>query len=144
MPEIKINDRNFNAEIVTAIEAGINKYLANSFKYSPFRLALNLFKNANPKLIYQIREVVQNDINHFMMNISGYDPTIFVAEGALTAKGKQMLKICYNIGIHLLRDQLNVKLAFKALYNHNVRLQIYDYILEVTYRSASRIIHNKN
>ncbi len=35
MPEIKINDRNFNAEIVTAIEAGINKYLANSFKYSP-------------------------------------------------------------------------------------------------------------
>ena len=144
MKEIQINNRDFGADIVKAIEAGINKHLAKSIKYSPFRLAFNLFKNANPKLMYQIREMVKNDLNNSFVNIAEYDATIFISGTDFTAKGKQILNIAYNIGIHLLRDQLNVKLAFKALYNNNVRLQIYDYVLDATYRSVSRVTHNTN
>lgn len=144
MQEISLENRDFTTEIVRAIESGVNKHLNKSIKYSPFKLAFNLFKNANPKIMYQVRLMVRDDLSNSFLNISDYKPEIFMQNSEFTAKGQQMLKISYNIGIHLLRDQLNVKTAFKALYNHNVRLQIYDYVLEATYRSARRIIHNKN
>jgi len=142
MKEVNLHERDFPTEIVKAIETGINKHLDSSFKYSPFKLAFNLFKRSNPRLMDQVRGMVRNDIQVTIAQIQGYNPEVFMSGGILTIKGKQMLKISYNIGIHLMRNQLNVLMAFKALTNSAVRNQIYTYILQVTQRSVSSVLHS--
>jgi len=142
MQEVNLQQRDFPTEIVKAIEAGVNRHLNNSLVYSPFKMAFNLFKKANPRLMDQIRGIVRNDIHTTLSQIPGYNPGIFLMNDQITPKGKQMLKISYNIGIHLMKKQLNVMMAFKALYNAPVRNQVYTYILQVTQRSVSRIMHS--
>ena len=134
--------RDFATEIVIAMERGVDKYLAASIKYAPFRIFYNLFKKANPILMDQIRGAVRNDVYNVITAIPGFSFEVFLVDDELQPKGKQLLQICYNIGIHILKKQLNVRMAFKVVTNSHVRNQIYSYILNVVERSTSRILHN--
>ena len=137
------NDRDFSVEIVKAIESGINKHLDVSVIYSPFKMFYLLFKKANPALIDQIRGKVRNDIYNKLVQIPGFQFEIFLNNNEITSKGGQLLKISYNIGIHILKKQLTVITAFKAITNAHVRNQTYNYILSVVERSASRVLHHE-
>jgi|TARA_Y100000389_G_C17469290_1_gene528761 hypothetical protein len=117
-------------EITKLIEAGINKHIKSSFLYSPFRITLDLFKKSNPNTIRQVRSYVAQDIENILKNINNYDEEIFLYEGGFSNKGQEVRKLAYNIGIRLMKNKLNTRLAFKALRNNEIRQEIYNYILE--------------
>jgi len=122
--------KNLQTEIVKALEDGFNKHLNRSIIYSPFRLFFNLFKKSNPKSIERAREIIREDVFHIMSEVVGFDESVFlVKQNQFTPKGKELLKKCYNIGIRILKKDLTVMLAFKALRNHELREEIYQDIL---------------
>jgi hypothetical protein len=135
------NDKDLFIEIVKAIEAGVNKHLGNSMLYSPFKVFFNLFKRANPNLMNNIRGRVRNDIYNRLTHISGFNTEVFLIDNNLTDKGHNLLKICYNLGIHFLKKELTVVSAFKVVTNHHFRSHMYNHILDLVSRSASRVLH---
>ncbi len=136
--------RDIPQEIVKAFEAGIDNYLARSIKYSPFRLFYNMFKRSNPQLVSQVREMFRNDILEKLLEIPDFNPGAFVQGEELTIKGKKLLQICYNIGIHLLKKRLNVVTAFRVIQNADFRHQIYTYVLQTVKRTTSQVLHTHN
>ena len=134
-------EKDLSIEIVRAIEAGINKYLNNSIVYSPFKLFYNLFKRANPNAMDSIRGRVRNDIYNRLIRIEGFNFEIFLINNEFTDKSKGLLKICYNIGIHFLKKELNVVTAFRVISNANFRSHMYNHMLDLVERSASRVLH---
>ena len=135
------NDKDLFIEIVKAVEAGVNKHLDNSIVYSPFKIFLNLFKRANPNLMNNIRGKVRNDIYDRLTYISGFNAEVFLVDNNLTDKGRNLLKICYNLGIYFLKKELTVVSAFKMVSNKHFRSHMYNHILDLLVRSASRILH---
>jgi hypothetical protein len=126
-----MTEKNLQAEIVQALEAGFNTHLNRSFVYSPFRLFFNLFTKTNPKSIDNARQIIREDVWEIISAIDGFDQSIFlVRQNQLTPKGKELLKKCYNIGIRVLKQELTVTLAFKALRSYELRQEIYRHILE--------------
>ncbi len=115
-------------ELTKLVEAGINKHLNSSIKYSPLKIAFNLFKKANPNTINQVREIITQDIEEMLINIENYHEDDFVSDGEFTTKGQMARKIAYNIGINLLKKELNVTTAFRATRSREVRERIYRYI----------------
>jgi hypothetical protein len=139
--EIAEEIKYFSTEITTAIEDGINHHLSCSFFYSPFRLALSLFKKANPKLMNQIRRFVRDDIERILLEIPNYDETAFIKNNELSIKGAEGYKVSFNLGVHLMKNKINVKMAFRAIRDNETRNQIYDYILRMTRKSIDRIVN---
>ncbi len=135
--------KDFPTEIVTAIESGINDYLGRSFLYSPFKLAFGLFKKANPKMMNRVRELVRNDVEQILLQIPRYSPELFVRHNELTPDGEQGYKISFNLGVHLMKNKLNLSLAFKVLRDIETRGQVYDYVLRMTRKSIDRIINGE-
>ena len=135
-------NRDLCSEIVKAIETGINKYLDQSIKYTPFRLFYHMFRAANPNLMNNVRSHVRNDIYNRVTNINDFDPVVFIKNDVITPKGKQLLKISFNIGIHLFKKDLTVVSAFKVVTNANFRNHIYNHLLDVVTRSVSMVLHH--
>lgn len=124
------NDLTFlSSELTKIIEAGIERELNQSVFYSPFRLFYKLFKKANPALIERVREILANDIQDTLINAEGWHKEVFINEKYLSDAGDLLIKKCYNIGIRLVKKRLSVKLAFKAVINHDLQQEIYNYIL---------------
>jgi hypothetical protein len=137
--------QNLEFKIVQALEDGFNKHLKRSFVYSPFRLFFNLFKKANPKSVEQARQILREDILKIISSIEGFNQAIFlVKQTQLTPKGKEMLKKCYNIGIRILKYELTVTLAFKALRDHNLLQDIYENILKEVQEVVAAMIAPKD
>lgn len=126
----EISQITLSQEITKLIEAGINKHIKSSFLYSPFRIALDLFKKSNPNTMRQVRSYVAQDIENILQNIEHYNEEIFLYEGGFSSKGQEVRKLAYNIGIRLMKNHINTRIAFKALRNNEVRQEIYSYILE--------------
>ncbi len=131
---------NFAKDLTKLIEAGINKHLNSSFLYSPLKVAYNIFKKSNPNIINQTREYIAQDIEKMLTSIDNYKENIFVNQSRLTRKGEMARKIAYNIGINLLKKELNVRTAFKATRNREVREQIYRYIFTNLHQAIEFLI----
>jgi hypothetical protein len=126
-----MSEKNLQTEIVKALEAGFNKHLNRSIVYSPFRLFFNLFKKSNPKSIERVRVMIVEDVLEIISALEGFSEAIFlVKQNQFTPKGKELLKKCYNIGIRILKNDLTVMLAFKALRDSELRQEIYQGVLE--------------
>ena len=138
-----MSDRDISLEIVKAMESGVHKHLDNSVSYMPFKLFYAIFRAANPKMMDQVRGIVRNDIYNKLVSIPDFDFSAFTLGQEITPKGKQLLTIAHNIGIHLLKKDLNVVSAFKMVTNADFRNHIYSYILDLVGRSASRVLHQK-
>ncbi len=124
-------EKNLQTEIVQALETGFNTHLNRSFIYSPFRLFFNLFKKSNPKSVENARQIIREDIFEIISAIDGFDQSLFlVKQNQLTPKGKELLKKCYNIGIRILKKELTVTLAFRALRDYELLQEVYNHILE--------------
>ena len=121
------------------MEAGVNKYLQQSVKYTPFKLFYNIFSRSNPKLMDQVRGTVRNDIYNILANIPAFKFENFIAANEVQHKGKRLLQISHNIGIYLLKKKLNVRSAFKVVTNYHMRNQVYGYILTAIERSAAKV-----
>lgn len=135
-------NRDYSMEIVKAIESGVHKHLDSSITYTPFKLFYAIFKATNPKMMNNVKGVVRNDIYNRVTAIPDFDFNVFINGAELTPKGKQLLQISFNIGIHLLKKDLNVASAFKVVTNAAFRSHIYSYVLDVVSRSASRVLHH--
>ncbi len=137
-----MTEKNLQIEIVKALEDGFNKHLNRSIIYSPFRLFFSLFKKSNPKLMERAREIIRKDVLGVLTEITGFDETVFlVKQNQFTPKGKELLKKCYNIGIRILKKDLTVMLAFRAIRDQQLREEIYNNIL-VQVQNAVFIILN--
>jgi len=138
-------ERNLQTDIVQALETGFNTHLNRSFIYSPFRLFFNLFKKSNPKSIDSARQMIGEDVLEIISAIEGFDQSIFlVNQNQLTSKGKELLKRCYNIGIRVLKKDITVSLAFRALRNYELRQEIYRHILEQLQNAVFSLIEVKS
>lgn len=137
-------NRDYSLEIVKAMESGVHKHLDNSIPYTPFKLFYAIFRAANPKIMNNVKGVVRNDIYNKLMSIPGFDFAVFINGSEFTLKGKQLLKISFNIGIHLLKKDLNVVSAFKMVTNAQFRNHIYAYVLDLVGRSASKVLHHNS
>ena len=120
--------QSFAKELINLVEAGINKHLKSSIKYSPLKIAFGLFKKSNPNTVQQVRAAIIEDCEEMLRNITDYSEKEFLYNGEFTKKGQMARKIAYNIGINLLKKELNVRTAFKATRNQEVRERIYSYI----------------
>lgn len=126
-----MTEKTLQTEIVKALEDGFNKHLNRSIIYSPFRLFFNLFKKSNPKSIEHAKQIIAEDILEIISAIEGFNESIFlVKQNQFTPKGKELLKKCFNIGIRILKTDLTVMLAFRALRDYALRQDIYNNILE--------------
>jgi hypothetical protein len=124
-------EKNLQTEIVQAMEAGFNKHLGRSIIYSPFRLFFALFKKSHPKSVEYARQIIREDVEAIISAIDGFDQSVFIIkQNQFTPKGKELLKKCYNIGIRVLKKDLTVTLAFRALRDYEMRQEIYQHILE--------------
>lgn len=130
-------------ELVKMVEAGINKHLKHSFIYSPFRVAFNLFKKSNPNTMQQVRNYVAQDVAKLLLEVPGYSEEDFIYEGGFSKQGQELRKLCYNVGIRLMKNKLNVRLAFKALRNNDIRQEIYNYVLDNIAKSVTKIINSE-
>ena len=138
-------EKDLQTKIVQALETGFNTHLNRSFLYSPFRLFFNLFKKSNPKLMDGARQVIGEDILEIISALDGFDQSIFlVKQSQLTHKGKELLKKCYNIGIRVLKKDLNITLAFRALRDSELRQEIYQHILEQVQEVAFSLIDTQS
>ena len=88
-----------------------------------------------------IRGKVRNDIHDRLTHISGFNVEVFLTENNLTDKGNNLLKICYNLGIYFLKKELTVVSAFKVVTNSHFRSHMYNHMLDLLSRSASRVLH---
>jgi hypothetical protein len=131
-----------SSELARMIEAGIERQLNQSIKYSPLRLFLKLFKKGNPRLIQSIRNTLTDDIQETLINIEGWDQGVFTKKGYLSDEGNLLVKKCYNIGIRLVR-KLNVRSAFRIVKDRNLQKEIYDHILEKVGEKAAEILKDK-
>ena len=84
--------KNVSLEVRKAVEAGVNNYLDKSIKHAPFKLFYNMFKTKNPKLINEIREFIQYDIQNVIGQVDNFDIDILYADGSLTKEGKKFLR----------------------------------------------------
>ena len=134
-------DRDLSLEIVKAIEAGVHKHLDNTVSYMPFKLFYAMFRAANPKIMSHVKGVVRNDIYTKLIAIPDFDFSVFIQGSEITPKGKQLLTMSYNLGIHILKKDLTVVSAFKMITNSHFRNHIYSYVLDLVGRSASRVLH---
>lgn len=139
-----MSERNLPTEVAHALEAGFNKHLNRSIIFSPFRLFFNLFKKSNPKIMDKVREVIRSDIAQLLGGLENFSEAIFIVkQNQITPAGKEFLTRCYNIGIRLLKKDLTVMMAFKAIRDAELRDQIYGHILEQIQNSAFELL-NKN
>ena len=135
-----MNDQKLAAEIARIIEAGINRHLNDSMLYSPFKLFFNLFKKSRPQLINQARSMLKEDISQRFNKIKNFDQNLFINEDRFLEAGNLLMKKCYNIGIRLLKKDLTIVLAFKALRSQELQWQIYEHILDQTQNVAEEIL----
>jgi len=133
-------ERELSFEIVKAMETGVNRYLNKSIIYSPFRLFYNLFKKANLNLIEQARNMVREDVRRQLDSIENFNDKTFIEGSTIKPKGMKLLQICYNIGIRLLKEKLTVMTAFKVMRNHELRDEIYNYILNEVKEAAQYVM----
>lgn len=127
-------------ELASITEAGIERQLRQSIFYSPFRLFYRLFKNNNPQLIQQVRELLANDIKNTLQSLENWDQEIFIKKGGhLTAEGNLLIKRCYNIGIRLV-NKLSVRMAFRAMRDRSLQQELYSYILDQTKEKTATIL----
>ncbi len=139
-----MTEKNLPTEIVQAMEAGFDKHLNRSITYSPFRLFFNLFKKTNPKLMGNVRQTIREDVLEIISAIDGFDQSIFIVkQNQLTPQGKELLKKCYNIGIRVLKKDLTVILAFRALRDYKLRQETYRYVLEQLQDAVLAIIETQ-
>jgi hypothetical protein len=139
---IKKNN-NLSLEIVIVMEAGFDRELNKSIFYSPLRLFYNAFKKKNPNSIEQVRKMLREDIEQCLNGIENFDQSFFIKSGELSDDGKQLMKKCYNIGIKLLKKDLSVKVAFRALRNSDFQQQIYHHILKRVQICTIQILDQK-
>ncbi len=128
--------KTLSTEIVKALEAGINKQLSRSISYSAFRLFYNLFKRNNPVTIRTAREIAREDIHNSLAQIPNFDFKMFINDGKINDLGKKLLQKNYNVGINLMKKELNTMSAFKVIINSDFRMQIYNLVLLSVQQSA--------
>lgn len=126
-------------ELAKIIEAGIERQLNQSILYSPFRLFLRLFKSKNPQLVQRVRNILANDIENCLLEISNFKADDFVQNNHLTDEGRLLAKKGYNIGIRVVK-RLNVRMAFRVIRDPNLQQQIYNYILKQIKEKAEEIL----
>ena len=114
-------------ELAKIIEAGIERQLNQSILYSPFRLFLRLFKSKNPQLVQRVRNILANDIENCLLEISNFKADDFVQNNHLTDEGRLLAKKGYNIGIRVVK-RLNVRMAFRVIRDPNLQQQIYNFL----------------
>lgn len=138
-----MTQKNLATEIVRIVEAGIDRHLNRSIVYSPFRLFYNLFKKNNPQTMNRVRTMVSDDIGECLNDIKNFDANIFISNDQITPPGTELLRICYNIGINLMKKELTVVMAFKALRSIEVREKVYNYVLEQIINNVTRLVDQK-
>jgi hypothetical protein len=137
-------DKELAREAVKAMEAGFYKHLNRSFIYSPFKLFFNLFKKSNQGTIAHAKEVIRQDVQKILQQIDNFEESKFIDDDdKITPIGKKFLQKCYNIGINILKKDLTIGLAFKAIRDHNLRGQIYDNILHSVQNVAERLLYKE-
>lgn len=136
-----LNNTDLCTEITKALEAGVDRGLNSSIKYSPLKLFINFFRKSNFKLMEQVRNIVRDDVYYNLMDIDAMDFALFVShEGGFTKQGKRLLQISFNIGIHVITKKVTVRTGFKLVTNADFREQIYYFVLEAVHRSAYKIL----
>jgi hypothetical protein len=135
------NDKDLAFEMVKALEAGMMRHVNNSFVYSPFKLFYKIFTRANPNLMNEVREYVRNDIFDEIYSIPDFNLKQFIYNGRITPKGKKLLRVCFNFGVHLFKKELSVREAFRLVKNHDFRMNVYHHVLDVVRRVTSRVLH---
>lgn len=118
-----------SSQLATIIEAGVERQLNSSIKYSPFRLFYSLFKKKNPQTIQNIRNMLMRDIEQIISGIDNFNAQVFVKNEALNDAGMLLRKRSYNIGIRIVK-KLSVKMAFRAVRDPDLQNKIYNYILK--------------
>jgi hypothetical protein len=135
-----IQRRDLMAEVVVALEKGVNRQLNNSFLYSPFRFFFRRFERNNVQTMSAVRDVVKNDISILFNDIKGFNISYFIQDGVITDGGKELLTKSFNIGIHLIKKKLGVRGAFKVLTNSSFRDQIYEFVLTSLRMSCANML----
>lgn len=126
-----------SSEITRLIEAGAEKQMKRSLSYAPFRLFYSLLKKRNPNTIDQIRMNLSKDIKQTLSEIENFREEVFWHQhGVPTDQGFALIKSCFNIGIRILRDKLNVKLAFRLMREEALRQELYNHVLSEVRKAA--------
>lgn len=139
-----VEQQDFAREVVRLVELGVNKQINSSITYSPFKLAFNLMKKANPNLMPQIRSIIRDDISKIISDTPEYSQPAFIENDQYTKEGKIVRKSCYNLGIFLMKKKINVMIAFKMLRNHQLRAEIYEFMLDNIADIFKQVGENKN
>ncbi len=137
-----LHDRDLFVEMVAAIESGINKHISSTLSYSAFRLFYKLFTSTNRNLMQQIRDYVKNDIFNQTQAIKGFNTSLFINGHTITEKGRTLLQLCYNIGIHLFKNELTPRKSFSLIKDSNFRWELYQHTLDMVQRVTSRVTHS--
>lgn len=134
---------NLQLEMVKALEMGMNHHLKRSIIYSPFRLFYKIFSSANPKMMNQVRQIIQNDITANLQSLPEFRLDIFIDDnGYLTKKGKKLLHNCKAFAVFFFRRKMSVMKAFQLVKNPRFRAERYAYVLEGVNKFTLTIIHH--
>ncbi|MBL6664440.1 MAG: hypothetical protein ISQ34_01195 [Rickettsiales bacterium] len=130
-----------SGELAKMLEAGLERQINSSIRYSPFRLFYHLFKKKNPQTIQRVRDMLIADIETSLREIQGFDATIFVQGGEFSDSGKLLRKRAYNLGIRILK-KLGVKMAFRVVKDAPLQNRLYNFVLNQIKTKADDICEN--